>query len=104
MKLGVTAAAVKLKRGKTTVLHLTVRNGSGGRLPRGSVSLALPRALSAGPARVVQLKALAAGAQRKVSLPVRVRAGAAPGRYRVTVRLALGSKRLTRVVTVRVVR
>jgi alpha-tubulin suppressor-like RCC1 family protein len=104
VKLAVTSSTVRLKRGKTAALHVTVRNSSGYRLPRASVSLRLPRALGAGPTKAVVLKALAKGAQRSVSLPLHVRANAVPGHYRVTVRLVLGSKRFTRVVAVRVVR
>ena len=104
VKLVATASAARLKRGRAATLRVTVRNGSAGRLPRGSVSLGLPRALRASPAKAVVLRALAAGAQRRISLPVRVGADVAPGRYRVTVRLVAGAERFAQAVTVRVVR
>lgn len=100
----VVASATTVKRGRTASLRVTVRNGTSARLPRASIALRLPRALRAAHAQTHPFRALRAGGQRRVALPLRVPRAAKPGTYRVTVRLTVGRQRLTRAVPVRVVR
>lgn len=98
------ASTVKAKRGRTASLRFTLKNATRGRLARASASFSAPQGLRAKRGRAVTVKALAVGRTSTVTVPVKIGAKATLGRHRVTVRLKLGSKTLTRTVTVRVVR
>lgn len=99
-----TKTKVTVRRGKTASLRFTLVNATTGRLARTTASFAAPRALRAKAAKAVAVKALAAGRRAAVTLPLRVGRDARLGAHRVTVKLKLGSRTVTRVVTVKVVR
>ncbi len=98
------ASSVKVKRGKTASLRFTLVNATSGRLAKAAVSFSAPKALRAKASKAVTVKALAAGKRGAVTVPVKVGPDAKLGTHRVAVKLKVGAKTVTRVVTVRVVR
>jgi hypothetical protein len=97
-------ASTSVRRGRTAHLSFHLANRTEAKARQLTLTIDAPGGLHLGGKTKLDAGSLAPNQSRTVDVPLTVGANAAPGRYRVTVKLTLGGRTATRTVAVTVTR